>query len=337
VLAARVAAHFGVPWHSPEAAAISRNKVRSRERLAAAGLPVPWFGVLSPEETDPRGLGAPLPCVVKPVILSASRGVIRADSEDALVEAVARLRHILAAPDVRALRDPDADVILIEGFVPGREYALEGLMAGGRLHTLAIFDKPDPLDGPYFEETVYVTPSRAPESVQTGIVHAIQAAATALGLSDGPIHAECRVHQSRVVVLEIAARSIGGLCARALSFVNPSGRRIPFEELLLRFAAGMEWKDWTRVPEASGVMMIPIPAAGVFRGVTGEAEALRTPGITGVQITAKTDQQLLALPEDSTYLGFIFATGPSADAADASLRRAHACLHFRIDRAVTMV
>jgi biotin carboxylase len=336
VLAARAAQAFGITWHPPEAAEISRHKVRLRERLAAAGLPVPWFRILPSEEANADRLAPPYPCVVKPVILSASRGVIRADGARELRDAVARLRRILATPDVRSLRDPDADVILIEGFVPGREHAIEGLMAGGRLHALAIFDKPDPLDGPFFEETIYVTPSRESEVTQAAIVDAIQIAATAIGLSDGPVHAECRVHQGRVIVLEVAARSIGGLCARALSFTR-GGVTIPFEELLLRHAAGMEWASWTRGARASGVMMIPIPAAGVYRGVDGEAEALAVPGITAIQITAKTDQQLLPLPEGSTYLGFIFAAADEPAEVESALRTAHGRLRFRIDRALTVV
>ena len=335
VLAARAARAFGVRWHSPDAAEISRNKVRLRERLAAAGLPVPWFRVLPPDDTDAARLAPRYPCVVKPVILSGSRGVIRADDAGGLNDAVARLRRILSGPDVRALRDPDADVILVEGFVPGSEHAIEGLMAAGRLHPLAIFDKPDPLDGPFFEETIYVTPSRVPDATQAAMVDAIQIAATAIGLTDGPVHAECRVHRGRVVVLEVAARSIGGLCARALAFTRDDVT-IPFEELLLRHAAGMDWKSWTRESRASGVMMIPIPVAGVYRGVAGEADALDVPGVTAVQITAKTDQQLLPLPEGSTYLGFIFAGAEAPADVEAALRTAHGRLQFRIDRALTL-
>jgi biotin carboxylase len=290
--------------------------------------------VLPPGDAAAR-LAPPYPCVVKPVILSASRGVMRADDAGALNDAVARLRRILSAPDVRALRDPDADVILVEGFVPGHEHAIEGLMAAGRLRTLAIFDKPDPLDGPFFEETIYVTPSRAPDAAQAAMLDAIQIAATAIGLTDGPVHAECRVHRGRVVVLEVAARSIGGLCARALAFTR-DGVTIPFEELLLRHAAGMEWDSWTRESRASGVMMIPIPAAGFYRGVAGEAEALRVPGVTAIQITAKSDQQLLPLPEGHSYLGFIFAGGETPAEVEAALRTAHGRLRFRIDPALTM-
>ena len=208
-------------------------------------------------------------------------------------------------------------------------------MTDGEFRMLAIFDKPDPLDGPFFEETIYVTPSRETDATQAAIVDAIQIAATAIGLSDGPVHAECRVHRGRVVVLEVAARSIGGLCARALAFTR-EGVTIPFEELLLRHAAGMEWDSWTRESRASGVMMIPIPAAGFYRGVAGEADALGVPGVTAIQITAKSDQQLLPLPEGSSYLGFIFAGAETPADVEAALRTAHGRLQFRIDRALTM-
>jgi hypothetical protein len=164
---------------------------------------------------------------------------------------------------------------------------------------------------------------------------AIQVAATAIGLTDGPVHAECRVHRGRVVVLEVAARSIGGLCARALAFTR-EGCTIPFEELLLRHATGMDWQSWSRESRASGVMMIPIPAAGVYRGVDGEADALAVAGVTSVLITAKADQQLLPPPEGSTYLGFIFAAADGPGEVEAALRAAHSRLHFRIDRALTM-
>jgi biotin carboxylase len=334
VLAAHAAELFGVRWHPPAAAGISRHKIRMRQRLSSAGLPVPHFQILEAGEAAPPH--APFPCVVKPVILSASRGVIRADNDTELGADVARLRRILAVPDVRALRDPDADVILIEEFVPGREYAIEGLMADGHLNCLAIFDKPDPLDGPFFEETIYVTPSRAPQVDQASMIDAVQSAASAIGLTDGPVHAECRVDEGRVVVLEVAARSIGGLCARALTFADAGGLRIPFEELLLRHAAGMDWMSWTRERRAAGVMMIPIPAAGIYRGVSGEAEALAVAGVTAIQITAKSDQQLLPLPEGSTYLGFIFASADTPAEVEAALRQAHRRLRFKIDRARTL-
>jgi biotin carboxylase len=235
------------------------------------------------------------------------------------------------------LHDPAADDILIEQFIEGIEYAVEGVLENGVLRTLAIFDKPDPLDGPLFEETIYVTPSRADPSTQTAITHAMSAAAAALGLFHGPVHAECRVNARGVFVLEVAARPIGGLCAQALRFTGTEGASIGLEELLLRHALGESIAGWTRETDASGVMMIPVPAAGVYRRVSGIDEALRIAGVTGVHITAKPDQQLIPLPEGSSYLGFIFARAASPAAVEEALRQAHARLSFAIDRAVVVV
>ena len=230
VIAALVAQALGLPGHPPEAAAIARHKQLTRERLRDAGLPLPWF-MPTRVDADPRALAASLafPCVVKPVALSGSRGVIRADDEASFVVAFERLQALLGSPEVRAERNDAHQMALVEGFIPGREFALEGLMHHGELHVVAIFDKPDPLDGPFFEETIYVTPSTAAAGVQREIVSAIGAAATAIGLRHGPIHAECRVNPGGVFVLEVAARPIGGLCARVISGL---------EELLLRHAAG---------------------------------------------------------------------------------------------------
>jgi hypothetical protein len=309
-----------------------------RERLRGAGLPVPWFIAL-PTRTDPSLIAEsmPFPCVVKPLVLSGSRGVIRADSKEEFTAAFTRVQRLLAATDVRAMQDPAADAIQVEGFIDGREYAVEGVLEQGELVTLAIFDKPDPLEGPFFEETIYVTPSRADERLQHEIRRAIAAAARAVGLHHGPVHAECRVNDSGVFVLEVAARPIGGLCARTLSFDGPQGQRIGLEELLLRHALGESCRQWIREATASGVMMIPIPRAGVFRRVDGVEAASEVDGIVGLEITAKADQQLVPLPEGASYLGFIFAKGETPAHVEHALRAAHARLHFVIDRSLTQL
>jgi hypothetical protein len=268
---------------------------------------------------------------------------MRADDPASLASVVDRLRAIVRSPDVRAERNEAHDAALLEGFIPGREYAVEGLMHHGQLHVLAIFDKPDPLDGPFFEETIYVTPTTASEATQQAIIEGITRAAAAMGLHHGPVHAECRVNVDEVFVLEVAARPIGGLCARALRFA-PAGSRdsslgiripnpespIPLEALLLRHALG-EPPAWRREAEASGVMMIPIPRRGLLRGVDGVDAARHVPHIVDVQITAKIDQRLLPLPEGASYLGFIFARAERASAVEEALRAAHARLRFAID------
>ena len=340
VIAARVAQALGLPGHTPEAASVARNKQRTRERLLQAGLPVPWFFPValgpvrspegakagSPEPAIPQPLS--YPCVVKPVALSGSRGVIRADDSAAFAEAFERLRALLRSPEVRAERNDAHETVLVEGYIPGREYAIEALLHHGVLHVLAIFDKPEPLDGPFFEETIYVTPSSAPPDIQDRIVHTVRCAAAALGLHHGPIHAECRVNGDGVFVLEVAARPIGGLCARAVRF-GVDAR--PLEEMLLRHALGEAPDAWRRESCASGVMMIPIPRRGVLRGVQGVEAARQVQGIDDVRITAKPDQRLVPLPEGASYLGFIFARAPRADAVGEALRAAHARLTFVVE------
>jgi ATP-grasp domain/L-amino acid ligase C-terminal domain 2/ATP-grasp N-terminal domain len=350
VIASLVQEGLGLPGHPAAAAAAARNKLLTRERLSALAPRNHWCRPVS-LAMDPRELAASVsfPCVLKPLALSGSRGVMRVDDEIELVAAFRRLRALLDAPDLRGEPKETRDVALVEGFVEGREFALEGLMNHGTLHPLAIFDKPDPLDGPFFEETIYVTPSAASHDAQRAMTAAVDQAACALGLRHGPLHAECRVSGTGVFVLEVAPRPIGGLCARALRFVRNGdgdifpdsvqekyprphfGPAIPLEELLLRHALGESSKGWRRETAASGVMMIPIPRRGIFRGVTGLDAAGRVPFIDDLQITAKADQLLLPLPEGSSYLGFIFARAGTAAQVEQALREAHARLEFAID------
>jgi carbamoylphosphate synthase large subunit len=339
VMAAYLSRLLGLPGNPPEAAAAARDKRLSRQKLKAAGLPTPSF-ITVPSATDAMSLldRISFPVVVKPTVLSASRGVIRADDAVSFATAFDRVRRLLASGDVRELRDPEADVVQIEEYIDGAEYALEGLLDNGRLRTLAVFDKPDPLNGPFFEETIYVTPSRLTQSVRRQLETAVATAATALGLYHGPIHAECRISAHGVFVLEIAARPIGGLCAKALRFESPEFPQmtISFEELLLRHALGEPASRWTRESRASSVMMIPIPRSGVYRRVDGLTTACDVLHIEEIRITAKADQQLLALPEGSSYLGFIFARADAPAFAERAVREAHARLRFTIDPLLTM-
>ena len=335
IIAAATCETLQLPWHSVEGVTVARSKLLTRHRLADAGLLVPWFREIDIAD-DPRSL-LPLqfPCVVKPIALTGSRGVIRVDDEPSLVAAFNRLRSLMKAPDIRGERSDLHDTAIVEAFIEGREFAVEGLMTAGRLRTLAIFDKPDPLDGPFFEETIYVTPSSEPSWRQSDIIDATNAAVNALGLRHGSIHAECRVNATGVYVLEVAARPIGGLCARVLRFEDGvddlAGTTIAFEELLLRHAIGQNVAHYRRERAASAVMMIPIPRRGVFRGVTGLDRARGVPDIEDIRITAKPDQVLIPLPEGASYLGFIFARAPDPAAAVAAVRRAHERLVFDIE------
>ena len=330
VIGARVGESLGLPGHPPRAATAARSKLLTREHLRQARLPTPWF-LTTPLGADPVDLSRAIqyPAVIKPLALSGSRGVMRADSPSTFVTAFERLRTLLRSPDVRAERSELHETALIEGFIPGREYAVEGLLHHGKLRPLAIFEKPDPLDGPFFEETIYIAPSTADPQRQTAIVETIAAAAHGLGLVHGPIHAECRVNDDGIFVLEVAARPIGGLCARALRFERDI--TISLEELLLRHALGEAPDGWQREARASGVMMIPIPRRGILRRVEGIAHAREVPDVEDIRITAKGDQLLVPLPEGASYLGFIFARSEQPQHVDRALREAHARLSFTIE------
>ena len=328
VVAAAIATALGLRGNDVAAARAARDKHEQRTSLATAGVPVPHFR-LFPVDEDPRRLaaGVPYPCVLKPLRLAASRGVIRADTPEDFVAAFERVKRILEQAGC-ATRS-----ILVEDFVPGREYALEGLLLAGELRVLALFDKPDPLDGPYFEETIYVTPSRLPPEEQRAVAACAGRAAAALGLREGPVHAELRVNGSGPWLIELAARPIGGRCSRALRFGTGGsglGTWASLEEIIVRHALGMQIPSLERESQASGVMMIPVPGAGVLREVRGVDEARRLPLVEEVVITAHPDQELVPWPEGARYPGFIFARGDTPEAVEAALRAAHRRLQFVI-------
>jgi len=337
-LAAHLSEALDLPHNSIEAAEAARDKHRMRQLFAQAGLPTPWFRLASSAD-DPTQLAAQVkyPCVLKPTCLAGSRGVIRADDPGQFVAAFARLKAILVKAGLQE--------VLVEGYIPGIEVALEGLLTHGNLKVLALFDKPDPLEGPFFEETIYVTPSRLAPGTQAAIrTHAAEAA-RALGLREGPVHAELRINNDAPWMLEIAGRSIGGLCSQTLRF----GTDLSLEELILRQALGEEIESVQREGRAGGVMMIPIPstapsaslreaslwdranpAAGTLVRVGGLEAAQAVPGIESVEITAKLNYPLVPLPEGDSYLGFIFARGETPEEVEAALRAAHRALRFEI-------
>jgi biotin carboxylase len=327
VVGAAIAERLGLRSSPLAAVSTTRNKRRMREAFARAGVRSPRFTLLDvgddPEDAAGR---VTYPCVMKPTILAGSRGVIRADDPAGFVAAFQRIAAILRASETASLGE-GATEVLVEDFIPGREVALEGLLVGEELHVLALFDKPDPLDGPYFEETIYVTPSRLPADVQAAITAEARWAARALGLTEGPIHAELRVNDQGPWVVEVAARTIGGLCSRTLRF----GAGLSLEELVIRHALGIELESLERERRPAGVMMIPIPRGGVLRAVRGREAALAVAGIEEVTISAHLGQELVPLPEGSRYLGFILARAESPDAVEAAIRAAHERLAFDVD------
>jgi biotin carboxylase len=377
VAAARACQELGLLYHPAEAVEACRDKYRSRERLRAGGLRVPPFArylcSADPRELAASGLG--FPCVLKPLSLAGSRGVIRADSAEQFVAAFERIRDLLSSPEIQVLREEASRFIQVEAYIEGKEVAVEAVLDRGQLKVLAIFDKPDPLEGPYFEETIYVTPSRLPREVQEAVTNTLAQAVRVLGLFHGPLHAEFRLNPHNVVaeagtaivlprlrdqdrfltvadrggtpaprtapgvwVLEIAARSIGGICSRALRFCSPTlGEGFSLEELLIHLASGRNIHDVRRETAASGVMMVPIPRNGVYEGVEGLEEASKTPGVEDIVVTAKPGQRLVSLPEGSSYLGFIFARRASPQLVEHALRGAHEKLRFAIAPALPVV
>lgn len=311
-VAALAAKRLGLPFSPPDAVEAAGNKHLARQKFRAAGLLTPSYRLTQ----HPTG-AVRYPCVLKPLGLSGSRGVIRANDLAEFEAAFERIKKIAAEP-----------FVLVEDFIPGHEYALEGIVTNGRLQVLALFDKPDPLDGPFFEETIYAT-----VPPQDAITETTQQAVTALGLTDGPIHAEMRVNQIGVWMLEVAARPIGGICSRTLRFANYQS----LEELILRHAVGEDVRDARLQPGAHAVMMIPIPRKGIYTGVSGIEEARRISGIDDVVITAKEGQAMVPLPEGASYLGFIFARAGTPERAVQSLRDAHACLQFELARILPVV
>ncbi len=332
VAAAYAARGLGLHFNHPAAVEACRSKLRMREVFRDAGLRVPWFRHFPIDPApEPAFFGISYPCVLKPLSLSASQGVVRANNRQEFLAAAARVRRLLESPEIRATREPNLDQMLVEGYIPGREVAVEGLLTDGALRALAIFDKPDPLEGPYFEETIYVTPSRLPESQQHAVLQCARDAARALGLSHGPIHAEFRINGAGVWPLEVAPRPIGGLCARALRFSSSEAPEpIGLEELLLRHALELPGCDSPREGFASGVLMIPVPKSGMLEGVTGEEAARSTPGVTELIITARLHDYIAAWPEGSSYLGFLFARGSAPEEVELAIRRAHEKVGFTI-------
>jgi biotin carboxylase len=321
-LAALAGRALGLRHNPPEAVLAARDKRRTRAALQARGLPTPWFRTV-PLDGDPAAIARHLayPCVLKPLAASASRGVMRADDAPEFVQRFERLAALVE--DARLA----GEEILVEAYLPGIEVALEGRLEDGDLHVLALFDKPDPLEGPYFEETIYVTPSRHAPRVQEALAAMAQQACTALGLRHGPVHAELRWNDAGAWLLEVAPRSIGGLCAHALRFGDGS---VSLEELLLRDALGRD-ASLARVAYASGVMMVPIPHAGILRGVRGTEAAAAVAGIHAVRMVIPPGQTVAPPPEGSRYLGFLFAHAATAAEAEAALRAAHAKLEIDIE------
>lgn len=319
--AALFAERHNIPYHPAHAVEAARNKYLAKERFRTAGLLLPEY---RRHRLNEHPVPFTLPCVLKPIGLSGSRGVIRANTVDEFDAAYQTIRKLLTHPDIIRLREEHSQWIQVESYIPGEEFAVEGIVTDGNLHVLALFDKPDPLEGPYFEETIYVTPSSLTEDKQTEIIRTVSRGVRALGLCHGPVHGEVRLNEKGGWLLEIAARPIGGYCAKALRFQPDVG----LEELIVRHALGEQMDDSRLLDGATGVMMIPIPRPGIYRGVRGVDSAKATPAITEVLISAAPGQRYRTYPDESSYLGFIFARAPQPSQVTSALRSAHAAIDF---------
>ena len=319
-LAAKIAQALGLQHNPPAAARFSRRKDLAREQLRKHHIPTPEFRRIDlDKELKTQIADFPFPCVVKPVSLSGSRGVIRADNEAQFVTACARIKNIVSTQS----KDYDKSTLLVEKYIPGIEVAVEGFLTDGEFRPLALFDKPDPLEGPFFEETYYITPSRLPVERQQHIFQQVQAACQAYGLKTGPVHAELRLHDNQAWIIEVAARTIGGECAQLLKF----GTGYSLEQLVIAHSMGLA-VDVKPMEEAAGVLMIPTPKSGILRRVEGVLAAQKMPLIESVTISVREGHELQTLPEGNSYLGFIFARGPGPQAVEEALRQAHSLLNI---------
>jgi biotin carboxylase len=319
-LAAHAASMLGLPHNPPEAARLTRRKDLARAHLMLAGCPVPIHCLIDiSRPLDNQLAGLPWPCVIKPVNMSASRGVIRVNNKEEFIAACRRIDHIIA----ESCDEFERTHVLVEDYIDGTEVAFEGYLHQGSLHTLAVFDKPDPLTGPYFEETIYVTPSTLDADTLVNIKNRVQQACTAFGLATGPVHAELRVNAIDAWILEVASRTIGGDCARTLD----SGTNKNLEQLTVSLAIGEPVKP-PALTESRGVMMIPIRQAGILKRTEGILAAQKVPHVEKIDIVISEGHELVPLPEGNQYLGFIFASAETPQLVTAALRTAHEKLNF---------
>lgn len=331
LVAAKASQMLELPHNSVSSVELTRDKYALRVALSRSKLPSPGYKLFeatqSQDELEHIADSIEYPVVLKPRGLSGSQGVIRANTSIEFIDGFNRIKKILKLESSRDECDADLlTTILVEDYVPGPEFAIEGVLDKGNLTVLALFDKPDPLVGPFFEETIYVTPTSYPDDVQSQIISTVQSACGALGLTHGPVHAEVRLDGDKVFLIDLAGRSIGGQCARTLSF----GSGLSLEEIILTHAVGDDINQLNRESSAAGVMMIPIPAAGIFQKVSGVDKAEKISGIESVSIVPTSGDELIPLPDGNEYLGFIFAKGTTAQIVEKSLREAHNQLDFQI-------
>lgn len=319
-LCSRLATYLGLPQNDARAARLTQRKDLAREALATAHCDTPEFQRIAISDANPADLNIDYPVVVKPLSLSASRGVIRADDDQEFIAAVARIDSIL---ERTGLSGETRELLLVESYIDGPEYAVEGFMVNGEFHLLTIFDKPEPLIGPFFEETCYLTPTRLERTQKQRLLDEVARCCDAYGLAQGPVHAEARITATGPVLVELAARTIGGQCGQLIEF--SLGQKL--EELVIMGMCGLPFPI-TEEADCAGVLMIPIRDSGILKRVEGLTEAMRTEYVRDIEIHINPGYELIPLPDGASYLGFIFAQAPDYDQTWQSLKKAHACLRF---------
>ena len=319
VLAANLSNFLNVDHNSIESVLLTKNKYLMRTELKKTGLCSPWFKIFSIYESSNKIINEiSFPCVIKPTFLSGSRGVMRVNTKKELSEGIKTLNELLSLDELRKRAGKQSDYIMIEEYIPGKEVAIEGIVSEGKLTMLAIFDKPELLEGPTFEETIIVTPSVLTKKIQYSLLETLQVVVKALGIVKGPVHAEARINRNGNYILECASRSIGGLCSKVLEFQGG----ISLEELILRSYLGRNIEKSKLIGNARGVMMMPTEKKGILKEIGGVKDALVVNGVTDLQITVKPGEKLQPLPKGDRYLGFIFAEGNNQEFVINALKNA---------------
>lgn len=326
---AHIAAALGLPAHPVAAAEAALDKPMMKQRFAAAGIPAADFIVAADEDEAVAWAEAGgYPVVVKPCRGSASQGVIRANDEHTLRQAYRRLRRIIRDHELdNGGRPPSAH--LVERYLPGSELSCELLLQYGAPEVITEFGKPLPLTGPYFEESIYLTPPALGAALRREVHELSMAAAKALGFYHGPAHCEIRLTPDGPKVLEIAGRLLGGACAG--SFRDRLGEDL--DALLLRSALGERITLPAPADDAPtvGALMIPVPGEGRVVAVRGDDGARRVPGVRDVSLQTEPGEIVVPFPEQACYaVGFVSASGPDEAAVVGSLGQAAAQISLEL-------
>lgn len=319
-LSSRVARRLGLPHNDPEATRLTYRKDLARIRLQQQGCNVPDYSVCPFDEMVEYSTKVSFPVVLKPLMLSGSRGVIRADNPQQFILAAKTIQRILTK---QPCDEYESQHFLIEQFLKGDEIAIDGFMQDGKFILLSLFDKPEPMNGPYFEESYYITPGRQSEQLQQDIIEEVSKCCRAYGLTHGPIHAEARITEKGIFLIEMASRTIGGQCAQLIEYVLAK----KLEEIIIRLLCFEPMQLQTN-NQYAGVLMIPITQTGVLKRVEGLLQARQVKHVSNIEIHIQPGYELIPLPEGSSYLGFIFASADSFDKTWQALQQAHHLLKF---------